>query len=151
MNISLIVKYTICILVLFLISTNSLCQETTKDIFSGNYGKPVVDYGKIIYTTVVVIIFILIVLIALKKFRVSNIKAQSLLEVVYSHSISTKDKLLIIKAGHEYLLLGLSNSGLRKIHVLDHDYVQNSISSGNINKQEFANIFTTILRNRGSA
>jgi flagellar biogenesis protein FliO len=151
MNISIAVKIIFYIFVLFFLSTNALCQEATKDIISGNYGKPVLDYRKIIYATIFVIVLIIFGFLALKKFRFTSIASHSFLEVVYSHSISTKDKLLIIKAGHEYLLLGLSSSGLRKIHVLKNDFIQETTSSGNNKKQEFANIFTTILRNRGSA
>ena len=60
-------------------------------------------------------------------------------------SIGIKDKLLIIKVASEYLLLGASNSGIRKLHKLDAEYIESTVTQKNIKKNEFANIFANTL------
>lgn len=133
------------ILLLLCISTNAQCQETAKPLFAGDYGRPVIDYEKIILATLFIIALIVVAQMVLKKTRFNSVTNQGLVEVVYSYSISSKDKLLIVKAGQEYLLLGISNSGIRKIHILDKEEIHSSISQKNIKANEFANIFVNLL------
>ncbi|MBT8112696.1 MAG: flagellar biosynthetic protein FliO, partial [Gammaproteobacteria bacterium] len=68
-----------------------------------------------------------------------------LVEIIHSYPISTKDKLLIIKVGSEYLLLGASSSGIRKLHVLDKEDIHNITSEKNVKKNEFSNIFVSLM------
>jgi len=136
---------TIQLLLLFFVTTSAYCQEAIKESFSGEFGKPIINYGQIIYATLFVIIIIVLALFLLKKIRFNNVASQGLIKVIYSYSITSKDKLLIVKAGPDYLLLGASNSGVRKLHVLDQDYIQDISSEDNIKTNEFSNILVNLL------
>ena len=133
------------VLLLLCITTNVYCQEMVKEPFSGDFGRPIINYWQIIYTTLFVVVVIFLALLLLKKLRFNSVTNQGLIEVVNSYPITSKDKLLIVKAGPEYLLLGASSSGIRKLHVLNNDYIQDSSSEKNIKTNEFKNIFVNLL------
>ncbi|QMU60411.1 MAG: hypothetical protein GKR92_01340 [Gammaproteobacteria bacterium] len=133
------------LLLLFCITSSAYCQEVGKESFSGEFAKPIINYGQIIYATLFVIIIIVFALFLLKKVRFNNMNGQGLIKVIYSYSVTSKDKLLIVKAGPDYLLLGASNSGIRKIHDLDQDYIQDISSEDKVKTNEFSNIFVNLL------
>ena len=135
-------------LLLFCITTNVYCQEIIKEPFPTDFGKPIINYGQIIYATLFVTIIIVLALFLIKKLRFNNIHSQSLIKIIYSYSITSKDKLLIVKAGPDYLLLGASNSGVRKLHTLDKEYIQDISSEDNIKTNEFSNILVNLLGNK---
>lgn len=144
-------SFTLQLLLLFCITATGYCQETIKEPFSSEFGKPIINYGQIIYATLFVIIIIVLALFLLKKIRFNNVTSQDLIKVIYSYSISSKDKLMIVKAGSDYLLLGASNAGVRKLHVLDQDYIQDISSEENIKSNEFSNILVNLLgKNRNA-
>ena len=135
----------IYLLLLLCISASAHCQEVIKEPLSAAFGKPVINYGQIIYATVFVVAIIFIALFLLKKLRFNTVASQGFVEIVHSYPISSKDKLLIIKAGSDYLLLGSSSTGIRKLHVLDKDDIHNITSEKNIKSNEFANIFVNLV------
>lgn len=132
-------------------SIEAYCQEPAKEIFISNYGKPEIHYEKIIFSTAIVIAVVIIALIALKKLRFSTLGKENLIEIVLNYPITSKDKLLVIKIASEYLLLGSSSSGLRKLHVLDSEQLDSAIAQGKIKKHEFANIFANTIGKSSNA
>lgn len=135
----------ISFLLFFCLSTSVYCEEPAKQFFSGEYGRPAVDYGKIVFATLFIVVAIVISLALLKKTRFTNITNQGLIQIIHSQPITSKDKLLIVNVGQEYLLLGLSSAGLSKIKTLDKGSVESSLSVKNIKANEFANIFVSLL------
>ncbi len=133
------------LVLLTFVSVEAYSQEPVNELFSVNYGKPQINYEKIIFSTVFIIVIVFIALILIKKFRFNNIGQQSLIEVVHNYPITSKDKLLIVKVASEYLLLGSSNSGIRKLHALDANSIEKIVSQKNIKKHEFANILANTL------
>ena len=141
-------KITALIIYLLLIifaSTNAYCQEPVKELFSANYGKPEINYEKVILATLFMVVAVFVVLTLLKKVRFKNTSKQRLVEVVFNYPITSKDKLLIVKVASEYLLLGSSNSGIRKLHKLDTENIESAVTQSNLKKYEFANIFANTL------
>jgi len=133
------------LLILQCITTSAYSKEVIKEPFVAEFGKPIINYGQIISATVFMVVMIIIVLFLLKKLRFNAIPSQGLIEIVHSFPISSKDKLLVIKAGSDYLLLGSSNSGIRKLHILDKEDFDNITSEKNIKTNEFSNIFVNLL------
>jgi len=136
--------------ILFLISlfftTSVLSQEPTNQVFSNEYGSPAIDYEKIIYATLFIAVIVVISLALLKKTRFSTAVNQEFIEVIYSHSFSTKDKLLIVNVAQEYLLLSSSSSGIRKLHILNKEYIDSVIANREeIKANDFAKIFVNVL------
>ncbi len=133
------------LLILHCITTSAYSKEVIKEPFAAEFGKPIINYGQIISATVFMVVMIIIVLFLLKKLRFNAIPSQGLIEIVHSYPISSKDKLLIIKVGSDYLLLGSSGSGIRKLHILDKEDIHNITSEKNIKTNEFSNIFVNLL------
>lgn len=133
------------LLFLFCIASSVYCQEEIKEPFSAEFGKPVINYGQIISATIFVVVAIIIVLFLLRKLRFNTLSSHGLVEIIHSYPISTKDKLLIIKVGSQYLLLGASSSGIRKLHVLDKEDIHNITSEKNVKTNEFSNIFVSLM------
>ncbi len=126
------------------ISMSVYGEETNKEPFSAQFGGPAINYGQITSATVFVIVIIVIALLLLKKTRLNTSPSQGLLEVIHTFPISSKEKLLVIRAGSEYLLISSSVSGVRKIHMMNKEDVTQSMLDGN-NKNEFANIFVNLM------
>ena len=130
---------------LLLIATSVCSQELSNEQFSETFGRPVINYEQIIYAVLFLIILIVAGLFLIKKSNFSTSNSSGLIDIVYNYAINSKDKLLIAKVGKEYLLLGVSNSGIRKLHVLDNDYINEITSDENIKTNDFANVLMNIV------
>ena len=146
-----VVAATLSTLFLLFFVINVDAKEVTNNQFNGAFSSPSIDYTKIIITTLFLIIFIVITLYLVKKLRYNNNNSQGLIEIIHSYPISTKDKLLIVKAAQDYLLLGASNRGIRKLHILDKEYVESLVDKKNANANEFATIFAGLIGKRDHA
>ena len=133
------------LILLLLITTSAFSQELSSEQFAENFGRPVIDYQQVIYAAIFLIILIIAGLFLVKKSNFSNTNNSGLIDIVYNYAINSKDKLLIAKIGKEYLLLGVSSSGIRKLHVLDKDYIHKTTSEKNIKTNDFANILMNIV------
>ncbi len=133
------------LILLLLITTSAFSQELSSEQFAENFGRPVIDYQQVIYAGIFLIILIVAGLFLVKKSNFSNTNNSGLIDIVYNYAINSKDKLLIAKIGKEYLLLGVSSSGIRKLHVLDKDYIHKITSEKNIKTNDFANILMNIV------
>ena len=150
-NIRKVVVVTLSTLFLLFLSINIDAREVTSNQFNSAFSNPSINYTKIIITTLLLIVFIVVALYLVKKFRYNNINGQGLIEIVHSYPISTKDKLLIVKAAQDYLLLGASNGGIRKLHILDKEYVDGLVDKKSANAKEFATIFAGLIGKRDHA
>ena len=142
---------TLNILLLLLLITHVDANEITNNQFTDAFASPSVDYTKVIITITFLIVLIVVALYILKKLRFNNINNGGLIEVLYSYPVTTKDKLLVVKAANDYLLLGSSNNAITKIHVLDKEYVGNLEENKSIGNNEFAMIFANVLGKRNHA
>ena len=133
------------LIILLFITTNSYSQELSSEQFVENFGKPVIDYEQIIYAVLFLVILVVVGLFLVKKSNFSNPNNTGLIDIVYNYAINSRDKLLIAKIGKEYLLLGVSNTGIRKLHVLDNDYIHKITSEKNIKSNDFANVLMNIV------
>lgn len=120
-------------------------EEIVKEPFAAEFGGPVINYGQITSATLFVIAIIVVALLLLKKTRLAVDPSQGLLEVVHSFSISSKEKLLIIRAGSDYLLLSSSSSGIKKIHMMNKEDINENITENDGKKHDFANIFVNLM------
>ncbi len=127
------------------LTTSVFGQEQVKDTFTAEFGGPAINYGQITTATVFIVVIIIIALLLIKKTHLTNIPNQGLLEVVYNYSVSSKEKLLVVRAGSEYLLLSSSASGIRKIHIMNKEDIGACMSEKNMHKNEFANIFINMM------
>lgn len=136
----------IAVLIFYLsATTNVYCQEITNENIIGNFGKPVIDYGQIVYVAIFLITMIVIAFFVIKKTNLKNNTNSNLIDVVYNFAVTSKDKLLIARVGKEYLLLSVSNSGIRKLHKFDDDYIQKSISEIDMKSNDFSKILINLL------
>lgn len=150
-NIRKVVVVTLSTLFLMFLAINIDAKEVTSNQFDSAFSSPSINYTKIIITTLLLIVFIVVALYLVKKFRYNNINGQGLIEIVHSYPISTKDKLLIVKAAQDYLLLGASNGGIQKLHILDKEYVDGLVDMKSTNTKEFATIFAGLIGKRDHA
>ena len=136
----------IAVLIFYLAATtNVYCQEITNESIVGNFGKPVIDYGQIAYVAIFLITMIVIAFFVIKKSNLKNSTNSGLIDVVYNYAVTSKDKLLIARVGKEYLLLSVSNSGIRKLHEFDDDYIQKAISENDMKSNDFSKILINML------
>ncbi len=150
-NIKKAVASALCIFVLICISINTFAQESASNKFTNEFSNPSIDYEKVVFATIFLIILLFAALFFIKKVRFNNLSNQGLIEVIYSYPISTKDKLLIVKAAHEYLLLGSSSAGIRKIHVLDKEHINSLQNNTRPSTNDFANILVSLIGKKNHA
>ncbi len=109
------------------------------------YSHQVIDYGQVVYGTLIVLVILGLAIFLLKKTRLNKYGQQGIVEVISSFPITTKDKLLIIRAGQDYLLLGLSSGGINKIHTLAINDVEKLTNSNNSAISSFSNIYAATI------
>ncbi len=120
---------------------NVLGNGVTDTSFSNH----IIDYGRVIYGTLIVFIILGILIFLAKKTRINSSGKYDLIEVVNSHAISTKDKLLVIRAGQEYLLIGVSNAGMNKLHTLSMNEIEQNICKYKSQTKNFSSIYATTI------
>ncbi len=133
------------VLVVLCMTTNVYGQDQEKQQFVAEFGGPAINYGQIISATLFVIAIIVIVLFLLKKTRLAAPVNQNILDIVHSFSISSKEKLLIVRAGRDYLLLSSSPSGINKIHTINKEDIDENLSGNSLSKNEFSNILLSLV------
>ncbi len=135
----------ILLLVLFSVAVNAESQEISKNVLASAYSHQVIDYGQVVYGTLIVLVILGLAIFLLKKTRLNKYGQQGIVEVISSFPITTKDKLLIIRAGQDYLLLGLSSGGINKIHTLVINDVEKLTNSNNSAISSFSNIYAATI------
>ena len=133
------------IFMLIAMTTNVYAQDQAKQPFVAEFGGPSINYGQIISATIFIIAMIVVVLFLVKKTRLAVPSSQSLIDIVHSFSISSKEKLLVVRVGSDYLLLSSSPSGINKIHQLDNEDIDEKISENSLSNNEFSNIFLSLV------
>ena len=135
----------------FGLATARYCQEILNTQFSGSIARPIIDYSQIIYAVLFLLAMIIAAIFLSKKSKSNHSSRSEIIDIVYNYAISSKDKLLIVKIGEEYLLLGISSSGVRKLHVLDKEFMCKAVSANNIKSNEFSNIMVNLIGRHRSA
>ena len=132
---------------LILISSTANAEEQLlgNSVLDNVYNHQIIDYGQVVYGTLIVIIILGLVVFLVKKTRLHNFGKYGLVEVISSLAITTKDKLLVIRVGKEYLLIGVSNGGVNKIHTLDKNDIESLAKPGKTNAHSFANIYSSTI------
>ncbi|MBI2379375.1 MAG: flagellar biosynthetic protein FliO [Gammaproteobacteria bacterium] len=74
--------------------------------------------GQMLAALLLVIALILVSLWLLKRFQAVQAGGQGALRILASLPLGTRDRVLLVEVGKEQLLLGLSASGIRCLHVL---------------------------------
>lgn len=133
------------LLVLFCIAVNAECQEVDQSVVASAYSHQVIDYGQVVYGTLIVLVILGLAIFLLKKSRLNKFGQQGLVEVISSLPVTTKDKLMIIRVGQDYLLLGISSGGINKIHTLTVDDIDKLTNSANSHLPNFSNIYAATI------
>lgn len=120
-------------------------HELGHSVLERPFNNNVIDYGQVIYGTFIVFIILGVLVFLLKKSGVRNYGKNELIEVINSHALSNKEKILVIRVGEEYLLVGVSSGGINKLHTLNTNDAEKylNINSAQINK--FSNIYSATL------
>ncbi len=135
----------VLLLVLFSAVVNAESQEINKNMLTTAYSHQVIDYGQVVYGTLIVLVILGLAIFLLKKSRLNKYGQQGIVEVICSFPVTTKDKLLIIRAGQDYLLLGLSSGGINKIHTLAINDVEKLTNSNNSHISSFSSIYAATI------
>lgn len=132
-------------LVLFSIAVNVECQEVGQSVVANAYSHQVIDYGQVVYGTLIVLVILGLAIFLLKKSRLNKFGQQELVEVISSLPVTTKDKLMIIRIGQDYLVLGVSSGGINKIHTLTLNDIEKLTNSKNSQLPNFSNIYAATI------
>lgn len=136
-------KILINIVFLVLITTTVSATQSTESVFKQS--KNIIDYSQIIYGAVIVFLFLAAFIFILNKYRLNKYSNEGLVQVISSYPLSAKEKIQIIRVGQKYLLIGVSNSGINKIHELQKDEIEIEIPVSNTKKLNFSNLFAATL------
>ena len=141
--------YLIIYIAIFLFSPTTSAEEHVlgNSVFNSSYNHSVIDYGQVVYGSLIVFTVLGVLIFLLKKSRLNIYGKHDLFEVINSLSLSTKEKLIIIRVGREYLLIGVSNAGISKLHVLNPSDIENLNTSGKSLQSSFTNIYATTVSN----
>ena len=134
-------------MILMLLSSAVSAEEKLlgRSAIQAPYSHYAIDYGQVIYGTLVVFVILGLLILLLKKSRISKYGSNGLIEIINSLSISTKEKLLVIRAGSDYLLVGISSSGINKLHELDENDVGKLSKTNNIQINSFTDIYSATI------
>ena len=133
------------IFVLYSISINAECKQINNNMYENAFSVSVIDYGQIIYGTLIVLMILGGTVFLFKKLRINNIGQNGLVDIISSYHITTKDKLLLIRVSKEYLLLGVSNGGINKIHTLATEDIENLTNSLKPGSHSFSKIYAATI------
>ena len=133
------------IIFLYSISINAECKQINNNVHENAFSVSVIDYGQIIYGTLIVLIILGVTVFLFKKLRINNIGKNGLVDIISSYHITTKDKLLLIRVSKEYLLLGVSNGGISKLHTLATEDIENLSNSSKPGSHSFSKIYAATI------
>ncbi len=147
MKINKQISHVIFFLLVIIVSVVHAEDNALKsDVLKSGYNLHVIDYGQIVYGILIVMFILFAAIILVKRTRLNNIGNQNgIIEVINCHPVTTKDKLLVIRAGKEYLLIGVSSNSINKIHSLNTDAVEEFINSNKKNLHNFSSIYASTI------
>lgn len=106
------VKYSIVVSLMFLFVSPAFSQEIV--------GTSVANYSSEAFKVVLSLMFVLCVFyfgaMAFKKYLGASFKENTSIKLIGGMSLSNKEKLVLVEAGNVNLLLGVSSSGVTKLH-----------------------------------
>ena len=129
----------------FLLAKCVSAKGPDTNVLNSSYSHHVIDYGQVIYGAVIVFVFLAVFIFVLKKLRLGKFGNENIVQVISSHPLSAKEKLQVIKVGQEYILIGISNSGINKIHQLRKDVIEKDIENRKNSNESFTNLFASTL------
>lgn len=129
----------------FLLAKCVSAKDPDTNVLNSSYSHHVIDYGQVIYGAVIVFVFLAVFIFVLKKLRLGKFGNENIVQVISSHPLSAKEKLQVIKVGQEYILIGISNSGINKIHQLRKDVIEKDIENRKNSNESFTNLFASTL------
>ena len=103
-------KKNILISITYLYSQTVFAQKSIPPGVSGN------DFWKVILGLLFVIGCILLLSFFVKKIHGIGLTNHSFFQVISGVSLGSKERLLLVKAGEEYLLIGVSPGRVNKVH-----------------------------------
>ncbi|MDW3094369.1 MAG: flagellar biosynthetic protein FliO [Gammaproteobacteria bacterium] len=98
--------------------SNSWAQELATGTSIGSYSWEAV---KVVVSLALVLVIFYLLVNAFKKYTGVSMKANSSIRVIGGLTLGGKDKVVILEAGKVNFLLGVSNSGITKIHQFEED------------------------------
>ena len=112
--------------------------------------KPVVDTGidanqfwKVMLGLFFVLVCIIVLAYVVKKVNGIGLTNHHFFQVISGVAIGTKERLLLVKAGDEYFIIGVSQGGISKIH----DYGEKLKVDDEL-KSNFSQTFKKIIKNK---
>lgn len=75
-----------------------------------------VDFMKMMFGLLMVVALIFLLAFVVKRMNVVGIGNGYFFKIISTISLGTRDKLILVKAGDNYLLLGVSANGITKLH-----------------------------------
>lgn len=104
---------------------------------------------KVVFSLLVVLGIFYLIINAFKKYSGIKIKSNSTMHIVSGLSLGGKDKVVILQAGDINLLLGVSNSGITKLHHFTDEQLE-SHEEVVSNQSTFGQQIEKLLKNKNS-
>ena len=136
---------SIFILLLFLVASVH-AQTSDQGNSLGSYSWEAI---KVIFSLAVVLGIFYLFVNAFKKYTGVSLKTHSTIKIIGGLSLGGKDKVVILEAGNINLLLGVSSSGITKLHEFDHDQLS-TVTDQIDNSKSFSNHIEKILGKKES-
>ena len=132
-------------LTLFNAEVHAVEHVLGNSVLENPFNHHVIDYGQVIYGTLIVFVILGILVFLLKKSRINNFGGHEFIKIISSYPLSTKDKLIVIKVAKEYLLVGVSSAGINKLHKLNMNNIEEVTQSNNVRCNNFSNIYAATI------
>ncbi|UUM29836.1 flagellar biosynthetic protein FliO [Vibrio japonicus] len=104
------------------------------------------DWATTFGSLLFVVAFILFLAWLLKRMRFPSLVNQQGLSVVRQIPVGTKERIMIVQAGEEQFLVGVTSQSIQLISKLDKPLSQEELNKSSLSQSPFANQLTQLLK-----
>jgi len=128
---------------LLIYSNKALCETTQSSLSQETIGS--YELVKVSFGLLMVLAFIFLLSYIVKRFNTFAITTNNFVKVISTTNLGGKERLLLVKAGENYLLLGVSAQSISKLYDYGDslDFNEESLK----NKNNFLTIFNKLTKN----
>lgn len=137
---ALVYRFLVLLSLQFYLCSIAYAQESEYESSLGSYS---FEALKVIISLVIVLGIFYFLISLFKKYSGINLKTNSAIRIVGGLSLGGKDKVVILKAGDAKLLIGVSPSGISKLHEFSHEELE--CSDEDLNSKSFGHHIENIL------
>lgn len=103
------------------------------------------SFTQMLFGLIVVLVIIFILAGVFKRLNLVNVGGNNLINVVASHALSNKERLVLVQVGDDQILVGMSPGNIRKVHKLTSNVYKESSGPLSEGDTDFTRMLKSVL------